>query len=99
MYCQKQDLVIDGASCRYVCRFINRKLKVRLVAVGCRRIRGIYYEQTFSPVVSLTMTLTILAAASHIDLELEQEGFVSEACESPREARTTKQHYGRHDRG
>ena len=63
--------------CKYVFKIKDGKPKVRLVAMGCRQIYGVDYNETFAPVVSLTTIRTILALASHYDLELEQMDVVT----------------------
>ncbi len=62
---------------KYVFKVKDGKPKVRLVAMGCRQIHGVDYNETFAPVVSLTTIRTILALASHYDLELEQMDVVT----------------------
>ncbi len=63
--------------CKYVFKIKDGKPKVRLVAMGCKQIHGIDYNETFAPAVSLTTIRTILALASHYDLELEQMDVVT----------------------
>ena len=45
--------------------------------MGCRQMNGADYNEIFAPVVSLTTIRTILALASHPDLELEQMDVVT----------------------
>ena len=63
--------------CKYVFRVKENKPKVRLVALGCRQIPGIDYNETFAPVVSMTTIRTILSLVAHLDLELQQMDVVT----------------------
>ena len=62
---------------KYVFRIKNGKPKVRLVAMGCRQIQGIDYNDTYAPVVTMTTIRTILALVASLDLELEQMDVVT----------------------
>ena len=48
------------------------KFKDRLVAKGFTQIEGVYYEETFSPVVRIASIHLLLALVAHLDLELFQ---------------------------
>ena len=63
--------------CRYVFKVKENKPKVRLVALGCRQMYGIDYNETFAPVVTMTTIRTILAVTAHLDLELEKMDVVT----------------------
>lgn len=63
--------------CKYVFKVKGNKPKVRLVALGCRQLYGVDYNETFAPVVTMTTIRTILAVAAHHDLELEQMDVVT----------------------
>ena len=63
--------------CKYVFKINENKPKVRLVALGCRQIYGIDYNETFAPVVALTTVRTVIAIAAHLDLDLEQMDVVT----------------------
>ena len=63
--------------CKYVFKIKENKPKVRLVALGCRQMYGIDYNETYAPVVALTTVRTVLAIAAHLDLELEQMDVVT----------------------
>ena len=58
--------------CKYVFKIKGKKPKDRLVALGCQKMYGVDYNESYSPVVALTMIRTILSVASSLDLELEQ---------------------------
>lgn len=62
---------------KYVFKVKNGEPKVRLVAVGCRQIHGLDYNETFAPVVTLTTIRTVLALVAVLDLELEQMDVVT----------------------
>ncbi len=63
--------------CKYVFKIKEGKPKVRLVAMGCKQIHGVDYNEIFAPVGDLTTIRTILALASYHDLELEQMDVVT----------------------
>ena len=63
--------------CKYVFKIKENKPKVRLVALGCRQLYGVDYNETFAPVVTMTTIRTILAVTAHHDLELEQMDVVT----------------------
>ncbi len=63
--------------CKYVFKIKENKPKVRLVALGCRQLHGIDYNETFAPVVTMTTIRTILAVTAHHDLELQQMDVVT----------------------
>ncbi len=63
--------------CKYVFKVKENKPKVRLVALGCRQMHGIDYNETFAPVVTITTIRTILAVTAHQDLELQQMDVVT----------------------
>ena len=42
------------------------------MARGYTRVEGVYYEETFSPVVRLSSVCLLLALVAHLDLELFQ---------------------------
>ena len=63
--------------CKYVFKIKENKPKVRLVALGCRQVHGIDYNETFAPVVTLTTVRIIFALVAHHDLELEQMDVVT----------------------
>ena len=52
--------------CKYVFKIKDNKSKVRLVALGCRQMYGIDYNETYAPVVALTTVRTVLAIAAHL---------------------------------
>ena len=62
---------------KYVLRVKENKPRVRLVALVCRQISGIDYNETFAPVVSMTTIRTILSLVAHLDLELQQMDLVT----------------------
>ncbi len=62
---------------KYVFRVKNGLPKVRLVAMGCRQIQGVDYNDTYAPVVTMTTIRTILALTASLDLELEQMDVVT----------------------
>ncbi len=62
---------------KYVFRVKNGQPKVRLVAMGCRQIQGVDYNDTYAPVVTMTTIRTILALTASLDLELEQMDVVT----------------------
>lgn len=46
--------------------------KVRLVAKGFTKREGIYYQETFSPILKKDLFRIIMALVAHFDLELYQ---------------------------
>lgn len=46
--------------------------KVRLVVKGFTKIEGIYYQETFSPILKKDSFRIIMALVAHFDLELHQ---------------------------
>jgi hypothetical protein len=48
------------------------RYKSRLVALGCRQVEGIDYNETFAPVAKFTSIRTILALTAIHDWELDQ---------------------------
>ena len=63
--------------CKYVFRVKNGAPKARLVALGCRQLYGIDYQETFAPVVKLTTIRVLLAIAAVLDFEIEQMDVVT----------------------
>ena len=63
--------------CKYVFKIKDGAPKVRPIAMGCRQIYVVDYNETFAPEVCLTTIRTILALASYHDLELEQMDVVT----------------------
>ena len=63
--------------CKYVFKVKENKPIVRLVALGCRQMHGIDYNETYAPVVALTTVRTVFAITAHFDLELEQMDVVT----------------------
>ncbi len=63
--------------CKYVFKIKENNPKVRLVALGCRQMYGIDYNETYAPVVALSTVRAILAIAAHYDLMLEQMDVVT----------------------
>ncbi len=63
--------------CKYVFKIKENNPKVRLVALGCRQMYGIDYNETYAPVVTLSTVRTILAIAAHYDLVLGQMDVVT----------------------
>ena len=63
--------------CKYVFKFKDGAPKVRLAAMGCRKIYDADFNESFAPVVSLTFIRTILALDSHHYFELEQMDVVT----------------------
>ncbi len=59
-------------SYKYVFKVKENKPKVRLVALGCRQMHGVDYNEAFAPVVTMTTIRTVLAVTAHQDLELQQ---------------------------
>lgn len=64
----KQKTDINGESTIY---------KARLVAKGCPQRKGLDYDEIFSPVARYATLRTVLAIATHLDLELHQIDFDS----------------------
>ncbi len=62
---------------KYVFKIKDNKPKVRLVALGCRQMHGVDYNETFAPVVTMTTIRTVLAVTAHHDLELQQMDVVT----------------------
>ncbi len=50
--------------CKYVFKVKENKPKVRLVALSCRQMHGIDYNENFAPVVTMTIIRTILAVTA-----------------------------------
>lgn len=57
---------------KYVFKIKENKPKVRLVALGCRQVSGIDYNETYAPVVTMTTIRSVLAIVACNNLELEQ---------------------------
>lgn len=55
---------------KYGVKVKNEKPKIHLVAVGCRQIHGLDYNEKFAPVVSLTTIRSVFALVAALDLEL-----------------------------
>ena len=58
--------------CKYVFKVKDSKPKVRLVALGCRQMYGVDYNEKYAPVFTLSTVRTILAIVPHLNLKLEQ---------------------------
>lgn len=63
--------------CKYIFKLKENKPKVRLVALGCRQLFGVDYNETFAPVVTMSTIRTILAITAHHNLELQQMDVVT----------------------
>ena len=61
---------------KYVFKIKENEPKFRLVALGCRQLYGVDYNESFAPFVTMTRIRTILAATAHNDLEIELMDFV-----------------------
>ena len=63
--------------CNYVFKIKENKPKVRLFALGCRKMYGVDYNERYAPIVTFTRIRTMLSVVSTLDLELEQMGVVT----------------------
>lgn len=46
--------------------------KVRIVYLGSRKVRGIYFEETYGPVLKLSLIWVVLAMVSSENLEFHK---------------------------
>ena len=62
---------------RYLFKVKKGKPKARLVACGCSQVRGVEYDKTFAPVISLIALRVLLALITSLDLFCHQMDVVT----------------------